>query len=352
MIVPIVLAVIGLGLFLRDPRRLSIGVLWLLAVLLAVPAVIALLPDQTEDVMSLRGWVVLGGFATALLLVLALTTYLLLNGVTMLRREQRTVANLLSLLLGLGMLGYLALSVTAVLADSPQLLAWLLLVLPPLLYVAVGFTAFLLYSQVYRAVARRRSLRAHAVIALGAGLIDGKVTPLLDARLRAAQDVRERCERATGRAPVLVVSGGQGPDEPHSEAQAMAERVHELGVPDDAVLLEDRSRNTEQNLRFSREVLDGFTERTGQTTTPVAVATSDYHAFRGALLLRRLGIAGDAVGGRTAGYYRPSAVMREYLAVMRDHRRLNVVMISLSLLPLLAGIGVLLIGVGTLLSGN
>lgn len=352
MIVPLVLAVIGLGLFLRDPRRLSIGVLWLVAVLLAVPSAIALLPEQSDNVMSLRGWVVLGGFSAALLLVLALTAYLLLNGVTMLRREQRTLANLLSLLLGLGMLGYLSLSVTAVLVDSPQLLAWLLLVLPPLLYVAVGFTAFLLYSQVYRALARRRSLSARAVITLGAGLVDGRVTPLLDARLRAAAEVRDRCARATGEAPVLVASGGQGPDEPRSEAAAMAERLYELGAPDDAVLLEEQSRTTEENLRLSREVLDDFTRRTGRPTTPVAVATSDYHAFRAALLLRRLGIAGDAVGGRTAGYYRPSAVMREYLAVMRDHLRLNLIMISLSLLPLLAGIGVLVIGIGTLLSGG
>lgn len=60
-----------------------------------------------------------------------------------------------------------------------------------------------------------------------------------------------------GKAPVIVVSGGYieflGSTVP--EAEAMQEVLELLGVPPDAIIQEDRSRNTYENALYVREVL-------------------------------------------------------------------------------------------------
>ena len=55
---------------------------------------------------------------------------------------------------------------------------------------------------------------------------------------------------------LVVVSGGQGSDEPMSEAQAMADYLEEHGISRETILLEDRSHNTMQNFAYSKEVLE------------------------------------------------------------------------------------------------
>ena len=90
----------------------------------------------------------------------------------------------------------------------------------------------------------------------------------------------------------------------------MAAYLMTRGFPADRLLLKDKSRNTEENLLFSKAIMDEL--RPGARAT---VVTSDFHAFRAALLARRLGIRGQVTGARVAGYYRPSADAAEFAAV-------------------------------------
>lgn len=66
---------------------------------------------------------------------------------------------------------------------------------------------------------------------------------------------------------------------------------------------------------------------------PIAAVGNNFHAFRAALLMRRLEIPGYAIGAPTARYYWPTAVIREYIAVLRDHFVLNAVVLAVSCLP-------------------
>lgn len=72
--------------------------------------------------------------------------------------------------------------------------------------------------------------------------------------LRKAADRLFVAARAyhAGKAPLLVLSGGSSPV---SEAEAMRAVLREFGVPDAAMLLEGRSRDTRENARFSAELL-------------------------------------------------------------------------------------------------
>ena len=54
----------------------------------------------------------------------------------------------------------------------------------------------------------------------------------------------------------VVVSGGQGPDEPSTEAQAMADYLIEHGISEDTILQENMSHNTSQNLCYTLKHLN------------------------------------------------------------------------------------------------
>jgi uncharacterized SAM-binding protein YcdF (DUF218 family) len=78
-----------------------------------------------------------------------------------------------------------------------------------------------------------------------------------------------------GKAPLLLLSGGSDPTiSMTSEAEAMRLLLRDLGVPDTAMLLESRSRTTEENARFSGALL----RQRGITT--VLLVTSALHMKR------------------------------------------------------------------------
>ena len=64
------------------------------------------------------------------------------------------------------------------------------------------------------------------------------------------------------------------------------------------------------------------------------IVTSDYHVLRAAILARRLGVPAQASGARTARYYWPSAMLREFVALLVGRRRLHLVLGGLLALPL------------------
>ena len=126
--------------------------------------------------------------------------------------------------------------------------------------------------------------------------------------------------------------------EPVSAARkALPRTLRQAGIADWSfearILVEDRARNTRENLIFSQELLP-------EPTTRVLVVTNTYHVFRAAMLTRDLGLDAKVVGSRTARYYVPSAFLREFAAVMKEYLRLNVVMMGVWTLMVLALIGV------------
>ena len=112
-------------------------------------------------------------------------------------------------------------------------------------------------------------------------MADGDPSVLLQDRLDTALDYLEEHPDLT-----VVVSGGQGPDEPTSEAQAMADYLTAHGVEEEKVLLEPDSHNTAQNLDYSRRLLD----REGiDTSDGVLLVSNGFHLTRARMLAERAG---------------------------------------------------------------
>ena len=112
-----------------------------------------------------------------------------------------------------------------------------------------------------------------AIIVLGAGLRGEYPSGMLARRLDAAYSAWQQNPSIK-----IVVSGGQGPDEVIPEAQAMANYLFDKGVPAENILQENKSTNTLENFKFSKEIL----EQNGITLSdPIVFATSDFHCWRG-----------------------------------------------------------------------
>ncbi|MEN0072652.1 MAG: YdcF family protein [Propionicimonas sp.] len=324
-----VLAALFALAFAREPRAMRCAVL-LLGVLAAVAVrllglVISALAERSDLASA---WFLLAILAVIALMVAGVAVLLVLNGLTMLRREGRSLGNLLSLGLGVAILASIGVGAVVLATNSVQLVVLVLLASLPVGFLAYGFIAYLVYSPLYQRYARSQGRGVVAIVVLGSGLIDGQVPPLLAGRLDRARQVYARAS-ATGTGPVVVTSGGQGVDEPRSEASAMAEYLGERGIPEASILVEDGSRNTDENLGNTAELL---AER--GIVGPVAVVTNDFHAFRSAMAMRRAGIRGYVLGARTADYFWPSATIREYLAILRDHRWFVVSALAVLTLPL------------------
>jgi uncharacterized SAM-binding protein YcdF (DUF218 family) len=301
---------------IREPRSFGNAVLLGLALALGALGLAERLADAPGRPAHLLLWTVLLAVALGPFLV---GCFLVANGVTMIRREPLRPMTLLSLLAGLAVFVVIGLDIAADRAGDLKLSLFTAVANLVFGYVSFLFVSYVLYAFVYGLLARTTG--ADFVVVLGAGLRpDGGVPPLLASRLERGREVWAALDRrgAGDFKPLLVVSGGKGDDERVAEASAMASYLTARGFPADRLLLEDKSRNTEENLVFSKAIMDKL--RPGARAT---IVTSDFHAFRAALLARRLGIQGQVTGARVAAYYRPSAVLREFAAVFLQYRVIN-----------------------------
>lgn len=322
-----VLLIVGIAGIVRDGRRISAPIYIVMGLgLFAVGAGIWLTEHDHPLLLTLVFAVTLGLLLLGNLVGYPLLVVLLLySGVTILRRESRTLGNALALLAGIGLillpvtLGLLA--PPEAVHDNPGYLTRYAVHLTAVLivaYLAFAFAAFIVASLLYRW--RRSRTVPEAVIVLGSGLVHGQVPPLLAGRLE--RGLRSQIEYHGE--PVIITSGGQGPDEHRPEGEAMRDYLLAHGADPAKVIAETESRTTEENLRLSRKLLTS-------PAAPVVVATSSYHVFRTALLTRTLGMRARVVGTPTAWYYFPSAVLREFLGVMRDHLHFNLLSVGVLL---------------------
>ena len=116
----------------------------------------------------------------------------------------------------------------------------------------------------------------------------------------------------------------------------MAAYLTERGFPAGRLVCENRSRTTEENLAFSKAIMDAARPAGEDGDGPECViVTSNFHVFRTAMIARRAGIRGQVTGARTAGYYWPSAMLREFAAVFLRYWVVNIGICSaLALAPI------------------
>ncbi|MDK7101887.1 YdcF family protein [Streptococcus mitis] len=297
--------------FWKDNRSLWNPVLFLLSLISSYISLSHLFYKNGYENVQLAFYVV--AFVLLPFLIFLSGIFLIYNGVILLKREGRSKANYLSMLLGIVILVFFAL-ISFRLGGQNELFYTnyflnILFVFIFYSYFIFGFAfaGFMLYSILYLFIPKKKHY--NFIIIHGAGLLDGeRVTPLLKRRIDKAVEAYHKSKNSNIK---IIASGGQGADEKISEAQAITNYLlTETDVPQDAIILEDQSRTTYENLLFSKELGEKLVAK-----PQFLFVTNDYHVFRTSTYARKLKMKGDGLGCRTAGYYIPSAFIREYVAL-------------------------------------
>ena len=300
--------------FHKDRSRYRNCYLLFLALLGTVPFVLSLFGDN-------MGSALLFLVSATLIVLLIVPFFLIHNGVVMIRREGRQPAHLLSLALGVVILiGEAATAAIVIRYSTTTTLdgtfwrsGWFVagsLVSVTVIYGSMAFLIFLIYTVFLQIIPRKRDF--DYVIIHGAGLLRGDQLSKL---LRDRVDKAIQVYRKDPTPPKLIPSGGKGGDETISEAEAMRRYLVQQGIPESDILMEDRSATTLENLRFSKQILDG---REGRKYT--ALVTSNYHVYRALRYCRRIGLHCTGIGSRVAFYYWPSALIREFIAIHTEKK--------------------------------
>lgn len=150
-----------------------------------------------------------------------------------------------------------------------------------------------------------------AIIVLGAGIHGESLSITLRNRLDAAVEYYEKNPDC-----VIVVSGGQGPQEDITEALAMKRYLLEKDIPFEKIFEEGMSTSTAENFRFSKEILDSYFYNQEYT---VAFVTDDFHIYRAELTAELEGFADASHCHSVGAFYTmlPNG-FRECLAVMHE----------------------------------
>ena len=166
-------------------------------------------------------------------------------------------------------------------------------------FVAGGLVLFV--AAAYRSRSVSLPETCDATVVLGAGLFRDRPSPLLALR----------CDQAVRLCPPgvpLIVSGGQGPDEPCTEADAMRRYLSGSGH---TVLCEEAATNTRENILYSLDLL-------GLHKPHIGIVTSDFHVLRTRGLARELQqerpFSFTVAGSATPASARPAAFLREFVA--------------------------------------
>ena len=170
---------------------------------------------------------------------------------------------------------------------------------------------------------------------------NGKPLPLLKGRADRALEFAAIQKEKSGKELTFVPSGGQGQDEPMSEGRCVADYFIGSGVPAERIIPEEKSTSTEENFRFSLDLIQKDREEKGLGGEPakIAFATTNYHVFRAGLIAREMGVEAQGIGSRTKSYFHFNAFVREFIAILVQEKRAHIKVIGsllLAMIPLIA----------------
>ncbi|NLX63394.1 MAG: YdcF family protein [Clostridiaceae bacterium] len=157
---------------------------------------------------------------------------------------------------------------------------------------------------------KQQAGRVDTVIVLGCGIWpDGRPTLALKMRLDKAIEYYEENPHVK-----IVVTGGQGPNEPYPEALAMEEYLLSHKVPKEKILIEDKSTSTRENFEYSRKVMN----LTDDKIEKIVFVTNDFHVLRARILARRFGFDAYAIPAPTPTVIVFNSYLREFFAFVKS----------------------------------
>lgn len=168
----------------------------------------------------------------------------------------------------------------------PGVTKWMLRIVTAILILGVlivGGTE----AAIFKASLGSPGREADYVVVLGAKVNkDGPSVSLWD-RICAAYEYLEKHPDT-----VAILSGGQGTDEPITEAECMYRELVNLGIDPKQLRREEKATSTWENIQFSLDLIE---EETGVRPDTLGIISSEYHLLRASLLAKKCGVT-DFIG--------------------------------------------------------
>jgi len=182
------------------------------------------------------------------------------------------------------------------------------------IFLCIGFICFLGMEAVIISYPKHNEKKDDYIIVLGAGLTN-RTTPSLILQGRLDATLKYIDGNDSG---YIVLSGGQGVDEDLPESHAMSKYLQDRGVNKERIIIEDESRDTNQNFKFSKEKIEKHSNKS-LDELDVKIITTDFHAFRSSILAKRSGYVNfDNYSSSTVWYLIPITYTREAFAIVKS----------------------------------
>ena len=279
-----------------------------------------------------------------LLLPIAIITFSLvtISNIQLLIKEGRSVKNLLGVFLGIFLIlctllpdfVYKKILETQVVdifnLNSPG--PYIYSFIESMVYVGISYLECVLIATIMisiKSVKRKINHDKDYIIILGCQIKkDGTLTPLLKGRVDKALEFRNEQLEETKKDLVFIPSGGKGPDEKISEALAIKNYLRENGINKKNIIIDDKSTNTYENIKYSYKLMK-------KKNPKVLISTTNYHVFRAGLMATSLGLVLDGIGSKTKAYFWINAFIREFVGTLYAEKKKHIIMICLIALSLI-----------------
>ena len=268
--------------------------------------------------------------AIALFPFVLIITYFV-QGILILKKEGLRLKNILSLAFSISLVIYIFVWPLFRLKSLTNVYEKPLLLIADLVYKMLSFIfIYLLFlmamyciSAILNLIHIGRNKKLDYIIVLGAGIKGKRVTPLLAGRIDKGIELLKYNPNAK-----LILSGGMGPGEDIPEGVAMADYAKQKGVSDEKIIIEDKSKNTYENLLFSSKLID-------KENPKLALVTTSYHVFRALVFAKKLNIPCIGYGSKTKWYFTLNALIREYIGYLSISYRFHMLVILFYTIALL-----------------
>lgn len=323
------------GIMAREPRTLWSGVSFFFMMICLSISLFFILSEYSrwlaahDVVIGILILLFVLAIGCMLMFPAALIVMFFIEGIKVIKHEGVKPSNLLSMLFSI--LLYVYLSVWPMIGNLRKN------TLSTMLYVIISFSAVYVLSlmamyslsAILNLIHLKKNRNADYIVVLGSGIIGKKVTPLLAARIERGMELLYSNPNA-----VLIMSGGQGPGEDIPESVAMAAYAVGKGVDAERIIMEQKSVSTEENLLFSRKLID-------KEAPKIVIVTTAYHVFRALILAKQQGIKCVGFGARTKWYFTLNALIREFIGYLSLTWKRHALVIGV-----VAGLVVMVKGIG------
>ncbi len=277
-------------------------------------------------------------FVSFILLPVAFITFLLvtISNINLIRKEGLSLRNLLGLFLGIFICvstllpdfiyGLLLRSGKVDIFNLNSIGPYLYNFFEALIYLTISYLECILIGTIIiaiKSVRKKPKYDKDYLIILGCQIKkDGSLTPLLKGRVDKALEFRNEQLKETKKDLTFIPSGGQGKDEIISESLAMKKYLLASGIKENHIIIEDKSRNTEENIKFSNRLIK-------DKNAKIAFSTTNYHVLRAGLIASMQGLKLEGIGSKTKAYFWINAFIREFIGTLYSERKKHIIVFTL-----------------------